>query len=470
MSLKSFIHPRNKYKDQPNFIELSKLYPEFQQHVSVNLAGKVQFNFSSEESLRVLTQTLLKHDFDLDVNIPPDKLVPALTLRLNYVLWIEDLMNFNKINEVTGIDVGTGAIAIYPLLCSKIYDWKMIGSDIDSAAVTSANENIQRNKLDHLIKVIKVQGKNIFKDVVTEESYAFTMCNPPFFDADDDKKRKKRLPPTNAKTGHAVELSVAGGEKSFVRQMLDESLELNGKIKIYTTMLGQKNSLAYSKSELRKRYIDNFTWTEFCQGKTKRWGLAWSLIPKVTLDLTKAPVIREKYSHITSSKSKDNSAPLLEVFFPFNNSFREVKDVIIAVKKWIDELHIEIKELKLEDIKEATYELCAYKNTWIHGRRKRRAEMKANSDESKRLRVDDNEQASVTVSSVDFPKSNHIYLKFNLVFTHVCKISDTAGNNHDGVNICMILNDGHGGKNGLETFKQCLINKFRLQEYQKLNR
>lgn len=126
--------------------------------------------------------------------------------------------------------------------------------------------------------------------------------------------------------------------------------------------------------------------------------------------------------------------------------------------------------MKLENIKEATYELYAYKNTWIHERRKRRAEMKANSDESKRLRVDDNERASVTVNSVDFPKSNHIYLKFNLVFTHVYKLSDTAGNNHDGVNICMILNDGNGGKNGLETFKQCLINKFKLQEFQKLNR
>lgn len=126
-----------------------------------------------------MTQTLLKHDFDLDVNIPPDKLVPALTLRLNYVLWIEDLMNFAEINEVTGIDVGTGAIAIYPLLCSKIYDWKMIGSDIDSAAVTSATENIQRNELDHLIKGIKLL--DILSFHITSLLLLITFCSISFF-------------------------------------------------------------------------------------------------------------------------------------------------------------------------------------------------------------------------------------------------------------------------------------------------
>lgn len=112
----------------------------------------MQFNFNNRESLAVLTKTLLKHDFDLDVNIPIEKLVPALTPRLNYILWIEDLMNFSGISQVSGIDIGTGAIGIYSLLCAKIYSWKMIGTDIDALSVSSAVENIQRNKLDHLIK------------------------------------------------------------------------------------------------------------------------------------------------------------------------------------------------------------------------------------------------------------------------------------------------------------------------------
>lgn len=60
----------------------------------------------------MLTETLLKHDFDLRVNIPPDKLNPAITLRMNYILWIEDLMKHSELvmDKVTGIDIGTWII------------------------------------------------------------------------------------------------------------------------------------------------------------------------------------------------------------------------------------------------------------------------------------------------------------------------------------------------------------------------
>lgn len=71
-----------------------------------DLSGKLRFNFKNEQSLRVLAKTLLKHDFDLDVNIPPGKLVPALPLRLNYIHWIEDLMEHGKIITIQGIDIG----------------------------------------------------------------------------------------------------------------------------------------------------------------------------------------------------------------------------------------------------------------------------------------------------------------------------------------------------------------------------
>lgn len=57
----------------------------------------------------MLTEVLLKHDFNLEVKIPPNKLVPTLPLRINYILWIEDLMkyiSFNEMQEVIGIDIG----------------------------------------------------------------------------------------------------------------------------------------------------------------------------------------------------------------------------------------------------------------------------------------------------------------------------------------------------------------------------
>lgn len=70
--------------------------------------GKIVFDFKNQEGLRLLTTILLKKDFDLDVDLPVGRLVPTIPLRLNYLLWIEDLFNLNYDNtkKIKGIDIG----------------------------------------------------------------------------------------------------------------------------------------------------------------------------------------------------------------------------------------------------------------------------------------------------------------------------------------------------------------------------
>lgn len=103
-------------------------------------------------ALRALTCTLLKKDFDLDVEIPPDKLIPTVPLRLNYILWIEDLLTISKKEgEIKGIDIGCGATCIYPLMGAKKYGWKMVATEIDPSSVKWASKNVQRNNLEGLI-------------------------------------------------------------------------------------------------------------------------------------------------------------------------------------------------------------------------------------------------------------------------------------------------------------------------------
>lgn len=57
----------------------------------------------------MLTTILLKKDFDLDVYLPVGKLIPTIPLRLNYLLWLEDLfnLNFDSNKKIKGIDIGT---------------------------------------------------------------------------------------------------------------------------------------------------------------------------------------------------------------------------------------------------------------------------------------------------------------------------------------------------------------------------
>lgn len=72
------------------------------------LDGKVVFDFKNPDGLRLLTTLLLKKDFNLDVELPVGNLIPTVPLRLNYLLWIEDLLilNSNNTKQIKGIDIG----------------------------------------------------------------------------------------------------------------------------------------------------------------------------------------------------------------------------------------------------------------------------------------------------------------------------------------------------------------------------
>ncbi|EZA50536.1 Methyltransferase-like protein [Ooceraea biroi] len=378
MSVRRYIHPRNKYKTPPDYKKLAIKYPEFRQIAITDLAGRVRIDFQNEKSLRTLTETLLMHDFGLLVRIPPDKLNPTITLRMNYILWIEDLMNHLKLkmDKVTGIDIGTGATCIYALLLAKIYGCHMIGTEVDEASVEHARDCIQGNNLENLIKVITVNAGRIFKDVIeSNDAYDFSMCNPPFFEsADDDAERiAKALPPRNASTGNASELKTVGGEWAFVAQMIDESIELRDRIKVYSTMVGRKTDLMRLKQEIVSRGTTNVTWTEFCQGHTTRWGLAWSFLPRSVVDLTTAPVIRKSGKSIVQSV-KNTLKKETSITFPIGDEFSCMDDLISFLTTTVKQLNVTLYRIPVckDSFNGWMCRIVAKEKSWEHARRKRR--------------------------------------------------------------------------------------------------
>ena len=96
------MHPRNRYCRNPaDFGKLGEIYPEFGQYL-LPTSGRSSINFKDPKALRQLTISLLHHDFGLNVKLPLDRLIPTVTLRLNYVHWIEDLLPAD-VCQVTGI-------------------------------------------------------------------------------------------------------------------------------------------------------------------------------------------------------------------------------------------------------------------------------------------------------------------------------------------------------------------------------
>lgn len=79
-------------------------------------------------------------------------MIPTLPLRLNYILWVEDLLSIsNCLDKVKGIDIGTGASCIYPLIICTTKGWHMLATDVDEESLNYAEQNVVENGLNNLI-------------------------------------------------------------------------------------------------------------------------------------------------------------------------------------------------------------------------------------------------------------------------------------------------------------------------------
>ncbi|EPE28494.1 S-adenosyl-L-methionine-dependent methyltransferase [Glarea lozoyensis ATCC 20868] len=278
----------NIYKDDVDFAALALQDADF----AAVLKANGQLDFSNPESVQQLTKALLKRDFGFKLSLPPDRLCPPVPNRLNYLLWIQELLSttgenygdeFDPEREVLGLDVGTGASCIYPLLaCSKLGKWRFAGTDVDEKSLQFARENVKLNGMERRIKLLKTErsGPMIPLDGLGFENIDFTICNPPFYISTPQmiqSASQKLRQPFTACTGSESEMVTEGGEIAFVSRMITESLVLRDRVQWYTSMLGIFSSVSILIQKLKANGIENYAVTEFVQGKkTRRWGLAWS--------------------------------------------------------------------------------------------------------------------------------------------------------------------------------------------------
>ncbi|XP_007177525.1 RNA N6-adenosine-methyltransferase METTL16 isoform X2 [Balaenoptera acutorostrata] len=356
MALSKSMHARNRYKDKPpDFAYLASKYPDFQQHVQINLNGRVSLNFKDPEAVRALTCTLLREDFGLSIDIPLERLIPTVPLRLNYIHWVEDLIGHQDSDKSTlrrGIDIGTGASCIYPLLGTTLNGWYFLATEVDDMCFNYAKKNVEQNNLSDLIKVVKVPQKTLLMDALKEESeiiYDFCMCNPPFFANQLEAKgvnsrNPRRPPPSSVNTGGITEIMAEGGELEFVKRIIHDSLQLQKRLRWYSCMLGKKCSLAPLKEELR------------IQGSppSKRRKLEKPRKP-ITF------VVLESVMKELSLKASSLGS--------------ETVEGIVVVTTWIEKI---LTDLKVQHKRvpcgkeEISLFLTAIENSWIHLRRKKR--------------------------------------------------------------------------------------------------
>jgi len=279
MSLNRFMHDENVFKKPPDFKDLALRYPEFRKHVRQDISGKVLLDFKNPDSLRTLSQILLLDKFGLSVTIPSTCLIPTIPSRLNYLLWIKDLLKcLPEDKEICGLDIGTGASSVYCLLAAKHLNWNMTGTEVDAENFAVAAKNVTENNLKDKITIVPVSSSQILDPATWPpgSNFQFTICNPPFFIRDEERNMEIDEIYDQPPIGKDCEIKTQGGEVKFIKMMADQSVLVKDKVCIFTTLCGHKSSVVPIKQYLTSLGVASQTNTEFCQGKTMRWGVAWT--------------------------------------------------------------------------------------------------------------------------------------------------------------------------------------------------
>jgi 23S rRNA (adenine1618-N6)-methyltransferase len=126
---------------------------------------------------------------------------------------------------------------------------------------------------------------NIFQGVLQDDcNYDVSMCNPPFHatqaDAQAGTQRKWKNLKVQTKAlnfgGQSNELWCPGGEVAFIKQMIEESVQVN--CKWFTTLVSKASHLVPIYRALEKVRPKEIRTVDMGQGQKKSRFVAWTFI------------------------------------------------------------------------------------------------------------------------------------------------------------------------------------------------
>jgi 23S rRNA (adenine1618-N6)-methyltransferase len=293
------LHPRNKHRSRYDFPELIKSYPDLGPYVSVNAYSDLSVDFSNADAVKHLNKALLKHFYGIDHwDIPEGYLCPPIPGRSDYVHYIADVLATEnndvipKGKYVKGLDIGTGANCIYPIIGHQEYGWSFTGSDIDQYAIRAAKAITQANPSLSSDIVFRHQAnkQHIFAGIVKpEELYDFTICNPPFHASAEEarsgnKRKVQNLTKDKYKAvslnfgGKDAELWYEGGEAAFIRNMVMESKDVGQQCLWFSSLVSKSSNLPFIYHMLDALRTVEIRTIEMAQGQKISRFVAWTFL------------------------------------------------------------------------------------------------------------------------------------------------------------------------------------------------
>jgi 23S rRNA (adenine1618-N6)-methyltransferase len=284
------MHPRNRHQSRYDLQLLAKSSPELLPFIIVNKFGDESVDFADKDAVKALNRAILKSSYGIGFwDIPSTFLCPPIPGRADHIHSAADL--FTKKEDLRVLDIGTGANCIYPLLGNAEYKWKVVGSDIDPKAIKNAQAILDQNKFQDQIELRLQPDKNkIFTNIIgVNEKFDLTICNPPFHESLEEammgtQRKWKNLGKKPQKSelnfgGQAAELWCPGGEKSFIEQMIKESVLFKNQVTWFTSLVSKEANLPLL-SKILKKHDASTRIIDMSQGQKKSRLLCWTYTHK----------------------------------------------------------------------------------------------------------------------------------------------------------------------------------------------
>lgn len=284
---KDELHNRNRHNGRYDFDKLILAYPELKKYVAPNKYGNISVDFFDPQAVKALNKALLIFHYGITYwEIPQDYLCPPIPGRADYIHYIGDLVGCKNIKC---LDIGVGANCIYPIIGCSQYDWKFVGTDIDSNSIENAQKIIDNNEILKGKIELRVQANasSIFEGVVrSDDFFDVTICNPPFHDskrtAERVNSRKLRnLTGLRASKlplnfgGASNELWCKGGELEFLSNMIAESKLYQKNCRWFTSLVSRDSNLDFIYSKLMDANVAEYRTINMQQGNKISRIVAW---------------------------------------------------------------------------------------------------------------------------------------------------------------------------------------------------
>jgi len=290
---KTNLHPKNAHREAYDFPKLMENNEELKAFVKTNDYGNLSIDFANPLAVKMLNKALLKSFYQIDFwDLPSTYLCPPIPGRADYIHHLAEHLSYQK--NLKGIDIGSGANCIYPILGKTIYNWDFVGTDIDAKALAHSKEIVSNNsKLNgHVELRLQVNESNIFKGIIKEnEMYDFTLCNPPFHASAEEANAQSLRKVRNLKNRHIKkpilnfggtnkELWCEGGEEMFIRKMIKESKEFAKQVCWFSSLVSKQETISSVRPLLERLECEEYKIIDMSQGQKKSRILVWTFLSK----------------------------------------------------------------------------------------------------------------------------------------------------------------------------------------------